>query len=732
MRRVLALLCLLAWPALATAQDATTSGSLTAPAQTVTLTLSRYGSASVQVTGAWTGTLTWQASIDATNYFAVAGVRAGGAGTSLSTTVNDTVTIPVAGYTRVRVLASALSAGTAVVTVRATDPGWGAPVAALDNSAFAFGATTVGALGAVVDDTGTNTVAENSAGAIRMSTSRVAYSNLRDSTGAKEVSLDTNAAPPLFGDYGLFTRALTYARNTSNVYVEDSLTASAPSVSSDWRVTRNVPPTDYEVDTLTVPTDRARFFVNDATNGIGVETCLARVRATTGTGTLRLYGRINADIDIDAFNLDTLRWVDGNSLPTDNDYSYLIPCAGFQEVTIEAPTLTAGTFTITWSAGPGGNIPWRANVDNGAFTFGVANATASGGVVDDTAPNAVTENSSGAFRMSTRRELYSQIRDAAGNERGVNVSAANALKVDGSAVTQPVSLASTTITGTVTVSDPTFTDATGTAVPANAAFVAGTDGTNTRALKTDAAGELQVDVLTLPNVTIGSALPAGTNNIGDVDVLTLPNVTISTFPDNEPFNLNQVAGAAVSTAASGVQKVGIVGNAGATVDAANNAAMPANALAQGVQTATIDTSPTAATAGNLRYQLGSTEGVTYVQEGGPKRFSCFVALTATATTQCQAAPAAGLRNYVTSVSMSNGAATAQTVDIVFGTGAACVTGITALTHKWQFGTLATTTNQQDISQTFPTPLVPTAATAICVRPSAATAFGATITGYIAP
>jgi hypothetical protein len=51
----------------------------------------------------------------------------------------------------------------------------------------------------------------------------------------------------------------------------------------------------------------------------------------------------------------------------------------------------------------------------------------------------------------------------------------------------------------------------------------GYDGSASRQIKTDAAGELQVDVLTLP------ALAAGTANIGDVDVLTLPNVTIGTM-----------------------------------------------------------------------------------------------------------------------------------------------------------------------------------------------------------
>jgi hypothetical protein len=127
----------------------------------------------------------------------------------------------------------------------------------------------------------------------------------------------------------------------------------------------------------------------------------------------------------------------------------------------------------------------------------------------------------------------------------------------------------------------------------------------------------------------------------------------------------------------------------------------------------------------------NTSGVLFVQEGSPTRFSCFLQAV-TVTTQCQAAPAAGLRNYVTSVHFSNQVATVQTLDVVFGTGTNCATGITALTHKWQMGTNALTTSPFDIAATFDTPLVPTAATAICVRPSAATAFGVTVTGFVGP
>lgn len=48
---------------------------------------------------------------------------------------------------------------------------------------------------------------------------------------------------------------------------------------------------------------------------------------------------------------------------------------------------------------------------------------------DDTSPGTTTENNVKPVRCSTRREVYTQIRDAAGNERGVNVNAANALAI---------------------------------------------------------------------------------------------------------------------------------------------------------------------------------------------------------------------------------------------------------------------------------------------------------------
>ncbi len=86
-----------------------------------------------------------------------------------------------------------------------------------------------------------------------------------------------------------------------------------------------------------------------------------------------------------------------------------------------------------------------------------------GAQFDDIAPGTTTENSVRSLRMSTRRELYNQIRDAAGNERGVNVTAGNALVVDGSASTQPVSgtVTANAGSGTLAVSNAGLTELAG-------------------------------------------------------------------------------------------------------------------------------------------------------------------------------------------------------------------------------------------------------------------------------
>lgn len=94
----------------------------------------------------------------------------------------------------------------------------------------------------------------------------------------------------------------------------------------------------------------------------------------------------------------------------------------------------------------GGGTGGTSASDDSPFTPGATAMTPIGAYADDVAPDSVNEGDVGAVRMSVRRELYVQIRDAAGNERGVNVDASGAI-----AVTFPGTIPVGTIAGTVSM-----------------------------------------------------------------------------------------------------------------------------------------------------------------------------------------------------------------------------------------------------------------------------------------
>jgi hypothetical protein len=335
---------------------------------------------------------------------------------------------------------------------------------------------------------------------------------------------------------------------------------------------------------------------------------------------------------------------------------------------------------------------------------------------------------------------------------GVNLSlltAAGRLTVDGSGVTQPVSgtVAATqgtspwVVSGTVTTTPPanastnitqfggnpivTGTGASGVGIPRvtvandSAVIVSGTVTTTPPANASTNVTQFGSNAVVTGTGASGVGIPRVTVSNDSTVILGAGAATIGALTANQSVNLAQVGGTATVTG-------GVAGSQGVGGVSATNTAITQNPVLAGAETRGQGVQPTAATTGNQRQLLASLEGALFVQQGSSNRFSCFVQAV-TATTQCQAAPAAGLRAYVTTIVLTNQVGTAQNVDVVFGTGAACVTGITALTNKIHFGAAV-----GNFSPELQTPLIPTAANAICLRPGAATAFGATLTGYIAP
>jgi hypothetical protein len=263
---------------------------------------------------------------------------------------------------------------------------------------------------------------------------------------------------------------------------------------------------------------------------------------------------------------------------------------------------------LTSDSGGGGGSGGTSSVDDSAFAPGTDSVTPAGGFYDDTATDSVDEGDVGALRMSANRNLYTQIRDAAGNERGVSVSAANALKVDGSAVTQPVSAASLPLpSGAATAAKQ---PALGTAGSASADVITVQGIASMTALKVDGSAVTQpVSIASVPSHAVTNA---GTfvvqENGAALTSLQLIDDTIATTASAIPSKGVAISGTdgtnarVLKTDTSGELQVDVLSMPTTTVTAAN---LSTN-VAQLAGTAT-DTNSGNKSAGTLRVVLATDQ-----------------------------------------------------------------------------------------------------------------------------
>jgi len=275
---------------------------------------------------------------------------------------------------------------------------------------------------------------------------------------------------------------------------------------------------------------------------------LGTVTANAGTGTFATAGTISSgSIDIKGAlpagnnNIGNVDIVTGPTGATALEVQGTAACAtaatgdpvrvGGQDSSANVRTLltdTAGHLQVDILSGGGGTM-----TDDDPFTAGASPMMPVGGMFDDVSPDSVSEGDAGIFRMSANRNQYVTLRDAAGNERGLNVDASGAIAVTdgGSALT---------VDGSVAVSG---------SVDIQGALPAGNNNIG------------NVDIVS-GSIDIQGALPAGTNNIGDVDIAS-GSVDIIT---GTGANAVQVQGTSASGTVATGYPVRIAGqSAGSTV-----------------------------------------------------------------------------------------------------------------------------------------------------------------------
>jgi len=242
-----------------------------------------------------------------------------------------------------------------------------------------------------------------------------------------------------------------------------------------------------------------------------------------------------------------------------------------------------------------------------------------------------------------------------------------------------------------------------------------------------------------------------TGSKNDVDVLTLPSVTIGTFPDNEPFNVAQLAGTATAVnngaASAGTLRVTVASDSTGNIATIGTSVTPGTAAgnlgkAEDVGAGSGDTGiamlavrnegTTQLTSATGDYGSPTIDayGVLYTHSDHPNRWYANVLSTATTLTEIKAAPGAGLSLYITDISVYNSALSTATADahptLKFGTGANCATGTTTF---WRMMNGVTFTGSE---QTFLTPIKLTANNALCFITSVAGTRVWNISGFTAP
>lgn len=332
-----------------------------------------------------------------------------------------------------------------------------------------------------------------------------------------------------------------------------------------------------------------------------------------------------------------------------------------------------------------GNSGATVDASIGAATA-PTNQVVTGGVFNSTKPT-LTTGQSAAVQLDSKGNELSVVRDAAGNDRGANVNASNQLSVS---VDNTPNVAVTSVPSNQSV---------------NVAQVAGA------------------------TVATGNGTASGTQRV-------------SIASDNTPFAVktDQTTHGTTDLVADDITKIGGTtvknggpsGSLGVGGPDANNASITGNPLLQGAEAQSGQ--PTAATTGNVRQLVASLDGALYTRQGGPVIWTCGVNNVAASLTQCQAAPGANLKLYITGIYVQTTTTTSGTYAIQTGTGSNCGTGTAALFPVSGTGNRfnAPITSNAMAAITFPVPLVAPANSAVCLIGVATNTISAQIVGFTAP
>lgn len=175
--------------------------------------------------------------------------------------------------------------------------------------------------------------------------------------------------------------------------------------------------------------------------------------------------------------------------------------------------------------------------DDAPFTPATGYLMMVGGEFDDAAPDSVDEGDAGNFRMSANRCQYVNIRDNAGNERGLNVDTNGDIGITNAGLTELAAAINSSrvdvnIAANGLPSSSFIDDGDWTALTSYHTLIGGIYQSTPGSITDGDSGPLRMTVNGEAHVSLTTALPAGANaigklaansgvDIGDVDILSI-------------------------------------------------------------------------------------------------------------------------------------------------------------------------------------------------------------------
>lgn len=485
--------------------------------------------------------------------------------------------------------------------------------------------------------------------------------------------------------------------------------------------------------------------VNPSTNALLVEATIsaasitgtksnnAVVPGSTNLGVLPAVATTSAPSYTETYQVALSTDLSGNlrTTTTLGAGSAIIGKVGIDQTTPGTTNLVALTAETTKVIGTVRNLGNIGAIFDGVVTTATspANGVMGLGIYNSTEPSPTTGQSVG-IQLDSKGRQRQVIMDAAGNTRGANVNASSQLSVS--------------VDNTVTVASHTVTIASGgvaSGAYASGAFASGSIASGAVASGAFASGSIASGAIVAGAIAAGATSFVKLEDVasagGDAGVPAMAIQTatpVDTAAEGD-YVMHQMAGGKVwvgadlkQIAGTTIVNGGVAGSQSVGGTVATNVAITANPLNLGAQAVSSENSAVT-TARQVQLVADLVGKLIVLPYANPENFvsgTITSAMTGTTSTSLMAAPASGLRNYITQITVSNASTTVPT-DILIQDGSG---GTTLYVIPAPIGT-GTGTGTSGGTFTFPTPLrQPTTATAIYVaNVTTGSSTKVSVTGY---